>query len=77
MKNFGKTISLFLIVFLLLPTITLAANNTQYADTLYELGLFKGTDNGYELDKDIDDKMYSSSTRDGADIDLIKLYLKF
>lgn len=51
MKNFGKTISLFLIVFLLLPTITLAANNTQYADTLYELGLFKGTDNGYELDK--------------------------
>ena len=29
----------------------------------------------YELDKDIDDKMYSSSTRDGADIDLIKLYL--
>lgn len=51
MKNFGKTISLFLIVFLLLPTTTLAANNIQYADTLYELGLFKGTDNGYELDK--------------------------
>ena len=51
MKNFGKMVSLFLIVFLLLPSSTLAANNTQYADTLYELGLFKGTDNGYELDK--------------------------
>jgi len=30
---------------------TLAANYTIVADTLYSLGLFKGTDNGYQLDR--------------------------
>ena len=51
MKNFGKMIALILILALTIPMSAFADDNTQYADTLYELGLFKGTDNGYELEK--------------------------
>ncbi|MBE7052286.1 MAG: S-layer homology domain-containing protein [Ruminococcaceae bacterium] len=36
--------------FIMCINISAIADNTQYADILYELGLFKGTDNGYELD---------------------------
>ena len=42
MKNFGKMIALILILALTIPMSAFADDNTQYADTLYELGLFKG-----------------------------------
>lgn len=51
MKNFSKIISLVLITILSISTIAFAEVDTNYADTLYELGLFKGTDKGYELEK--------------------------
>ena len=51
MKNFGKIIALILILAMSIPMAVFAADNTQYADILYGLGLFKGTDNGYELEK--------------------------
>lgn len=50
MKIFGKKIFAVCLTAVLLCTSALAAN-TQYADTLYNLGLFKGTGNGYELEK--------------------------
>lgn len=51
MKNFSKIISIFLVLIISVSTSAFAAPDTQYADTLYELGLFKGTDKGYELEK--------------------------
>ena len=50
MKIFSKTISIVLVVSIMLVT-PVYADNTVKANTLYELGLFKGTDSGYELDK--------------------------
>ena len=41
MKNFSKVISIFLILIISVPTSAFAAPDTQYADTLYELGLDK------------------------------------
>ena len=51
MKNFSKIISIFLVLIISVSTSAFAAPDAQYADTLYELGLFKGTDKGYELEK--------------------------
>ena len=51
MKNFSKIISIFLVLIISVSTSAFATPDTQYADTLYELGLFKGTDKGYELEK--------------------------
>lgn len=51
MKNFSKIISIFLVLIISVSTSAFASPDTQYADTLYELGLFKGTDKGYELEK--------------------------
>lgn len=50
MKIFSKIISIVLVVSIMLVT-PVYADNTVKANTLYELGLFKGTDSGYELDK--------------------------
>lgn len=51
MKNFSKIILTLLVLMISVSTSVFAAPDTQYADTLYELGLFKGTDKGYELEK--------------------------
>ncbi len=53
MKSYGKKIFTICLTTILLCTNTFAAlaDNTKYADTLYSFGLFKGTDNGYELEK--------------------------
>ena len=51
MKNLTKIISTLLCAVLLLSNVASASENKDYADTLYDLGLFKGTDNGYELEK--------------------------
>ena len=51
MKSFGKFISLILAVVIFATVPALAADNMQYADSLYELALFRGTDKGYELEK--------------------------
>ena len=51
MKIFGKKILAFSLSAFLLCSNAFAAANTKHADTLYNLGLFKGTDNGYELEK--------------------------
>ncbi len=51
MKNFGKIISVILASILVLSSSAFAVQNTDYADELYDLGLFKGTELGYELDK--------------------------
>lgn len=48
MKSLCKIISL-LAVFMILFTSISFADNTQYADLLFELGLFKGTTEGYDL----------------------------
>lgn len=48
-----------------LPTLSFAARYTEQADKLYQLGLFKGTEQGYELD--------SSFTREQAAVMLIRL----
>lgn len=50
MKIFSKIILIVLVVSIMLVT-PVYADNTVKANTLYELGLFKGTDSGYELDK--------------------------
>ncbi len=50
MKTFSKIISIVLVVAIMLVT-PAYADNTVMANTLYELGLFRGTDSGYELDK--------------------------
>lgn len=65
MKNFSKVISIFLILIISVPTSAFAAPDTQYADTLYELGLFKGTDKGYELEKTL--------TREESTVILVRL----
>lgn len=51
MKNFSKIIAVLIVLIIAISTSVFAAPDTQYADKLYELGLFKGTDNGYELEK--------------------------
>lgn len=51
MKNFFKYFLISFVLIVLISTSVFASQNTKYADTLYELGLFKGTDNGYELEK--------------------------
>ena len=51
MKSFGKILSLVLICIMLMTICVSAAQNKEYADTLYDLGLFRGTDKGYELDR--------------------------
>ncbi len=50
MKIFSNIISIFLVISIMLVT-PVYADNTVKANTLYELGLFRGTDTGYELDK--------------------------
>lgn len=51
MKNFSKIIAVLIVLIIAISTSVFAAPDTQYADKLYELGLFKGTDKGYELEK--------------------------
>lgn len=51
MKKYIKIIAFALIAAIVLSCPSFAADNTDYADTLYELCFFKGTDNGYELEK--------------------------
>lgn len=53
MKSFGKIISLVLVICIAFSCNVYAAENADYADTLYELGLFKGTENGYELERSL------------------------
>ena len=58
----------FILIFSLLsalPAFALNPDNTIYADRLYQLGLFKGTDNGYDLDK--------TATRAQAAVMLVRL----
>ena len=50
MITLDKILITIILIFSLAVTPAFAAANTQYADTLYELGLFKGTENGYELE---------------------------
>lgn len=50
MKIFSKIILIVLVVSIMIVT-PVYADNTVKANVLYELGLFKGTDSGYELDK--------------------------
>ena len=50
MKNFGRTICCLLAAATFSLSTILAAEYTQYADTLNQLDLFQGTDQGYELD---------------------------
>ncbi len=65
MKNSGKIIAIILIAVLFTASICLASGGTEYADTLYELGLFKGTELGYELE--------SPLTREQAVTTLVRL----
>ncbi len=46
----NKLITLLLLVFMIGTAPVYAAVNNDKADILYDLGLFKGTENGYELD---------------------------
>ena len=58
----------FILIFSLLfalPAFALSPDNTIYADRLYQLGLFKGTDDGYDLDK--------TATRAQAAVMLVRL----
>lgn len=50
MRNLCKILSVILMMAVVLGSSALA-DNTQYADILHDLDLFKGTDLGYELDK--------------------------
>ncbi len=64
----GKIIKIFTIltaVFLTFNSTVTAAQNEKYADILFKAGLFKGTDNGYELD--------STLTREQAATMLVRL----
>ncbi len=46
-----KVITIFIIIAMTaVSSLCHAAENADYADKLYDLGLFKGTDNGYELE---------------------------
>jgi len=51
MKAFSKIICICVVLTMLFHTGAFAENNREYADTLYDLGLFAGTDKGYELDR--------------------------
>ncbi len=51
MEKLYKITALILLITALLSISVFGSNNTEYADKLYELGLFKGTDKGYELEK--------------------------
>ncbi len=51
MEKLYKITALILLITALLSISVFGSNNTEYADTLYELGLFKGTEKGYELEK--------------------------
>lgn len=51
MKASFKIISMIVALLILFQTFAYADENRKYADALYELGLFSGTDKGYELDK--------------------------
>ncbi len=51
MKSFGKILSLVLVGVMFMTISVSAAQNKEYADTLYDLGLFRGTDKGFELDR--------------------------
>ncbi len=51
-RRLRKAIALVLSLLLLLPhTAAFAANDEQFADSLYQLGVFYGTENGYELSR--------------------------
>lgn len=65
MKTFSKIASIILVISLILIT-PVFADNTQKADILYELGLFRGTDTGYDLDKTL--------TREQAVTILVRLF---
>ncbi len=51
MEKLYKITALILLITVLWAIPVFGSSNTEYADTLYELGLFKGTDKGYELEK--------------------------
>lgn len=51
MKAFSKVISFGIIFIMLFQAAAFAQTEREYADALYELGLFAGTDKGYELDR--------------------------
>lgn len=49
MKTGGKILCFLLMLLMCIPAY--GAEHTKYADKLFEIGLFAGTDEGYELDK--------------------------
>ena len=51
MKSFGKLIAASMAAITVFSTTAFAADNTKYADTLGSLGLLRGTEKGYELEK--------------------------
>ena len=51
MKRLNKIILLVLCAFMLISNTAFAEDYTSYANELRDMGLFKGTDEGYELDK--------------------------
>lgn len=51
MKRINKLLSVILCAFALISNTVYAEDYTSYANELKEMGLFKGTDEGYELDK--------------------------
>ena len=51
MKSFGKLIAASMAAVTVFSTTAFAADNTKYADTLGSLGLLRGTEKGYELEK--------------------------
>lgn len=51
MKAGCRIISLVLCLIFILSGTAIASGSSEYADKLYELGLFRGTENGYELDR--------------------------
>jgi len=51
MKPIYKTLTACICIIASLCPFVLAEDYTNYADELFELGLFNGTDKGYELDK--------------------------
>ena len=48
-----KFLAIILWIIIVMSTLTVFAANESYADKLNKLGLFSGTDNGYELDKSL------------------------
>lgn len=51
MRAFSKIIVLVLALLISVHSVAMAKTDTEYADILYELGLLKGTDKGYELER--------------------------